>query len=138
MIRSPLLVRFGLNAWGDSFDQVHYGIGRARYKNANVPVFTKQLDTVQYSLVAAIHNVFELGVEKAISENNTRQYLQSQADEIPQLEAVPAQDSLQRMAALYEDVIKRVSSRREALKEELVRLEEELAVKNKEEDDDEQ
>lgn len=138
VIRSPLLVRFGLNAWGDSFDQVHYGIGRARYKNANVPVFTKQLDTVQYSLVAAIHNVFELGVEKAISENNSRQYLQSQADEIPQLEAVPAQDSLQRMAALYEDVIKRVSSRREALKEELVRLEEELAVKNKEEDDDEQ
>ena len=54
------------------------------------------------------------------------------------MEAVPAQDSLQRMAALYEDVIKRVSSRREALKEELVKLEEELAVKNKEEDDDEQ
>ncbi len=137
VIRSPLLLKFGLNAWGDTFDKVHYGIGLPKYRSANVPVFTKQLDTVQYSLVAAIHNVFELGVEKAIAQNNSRQYLQSQADEIPELEhpSAAVQDSLRKMAALYEDVIGRVNSRRDALREEVLELEERLAIKNKEEDE---
>ena len=71
VIRSPLLVKFGINIWGQDLDHLKYGIGKARYPNPNVPVFTKQLNSLQYNLVAAIHNVFELGVEQAISENNT-------------------------------------------------------------------
>ena len=69
VIRSPLPLKFGVNAWGDDFSNVHYSVGKARYLDVNVPVYTKQLDTVQYSLVSAIHNIFELGVEKAMKEN---------------------------------------------------------------------
>ena len=81
VIKSPLLVKFGINIWGDDFDHIKYGLGKAKYRNVNVPVFTKQLDTVQYSLLASIHNIFELGVEKAIAENKAQQYVQTRMEE---------------------------------------------------------
>jgi len=139
VIRSPLLLKFGVNAWGETFDNVHYDVTKAKYRSTNLPVFTKQLDTVQYSLLAAIHNIFELGVEKALAENNSRQVLQSQADEIPEREAPPVDldsESMRRISVLYEDVTERLARRREALKQEVLELEEALAVRNKEEEDE--
>ncbi len=76
VLRSPLLVRFGLNIFGDNFDEMKYRVGKAKYKNTQVPVFTKQLDTVQYSLINSIHNIFEKGVAKAIRENQEQQIVQ--------------------------------------------------------------
>ena len=132
VIRSPLLVKFGLNAWGQDFDHVNYRLGRARYRSAQVPVFTKQLDTVQYSLVAAIHNIFELGVEKALAENRTEQYLQSQftqeADSLA-LEMALA-DSLQKLGLLQDEVAAQAAARREQLREEVIRLEQAAALLN--------
>ena len=132
VIRSPLLVKFGINAWGQDFDHVNYRLGRARYRSAQVPVFTKQLDTVQYSLVAAIHNIFELGVEKALAENRTEQYLQSQftqeADSLA-LEMALA-DSLQKLGLLQDEVAAQAAARREQLREEVIRLEQEAALLN--------
>ena len=137
VIKSPLLVKFGLNAWGPDFDHIHYGLGKAKYRNANVPVFTKQLDTVQYSLVAAIHNIFELGVEKALAENRTAEYLgeasasiassSPTSDDSAPLESL---DSIGRVGALFDDVLSQVSDRREALKQEILRLEKAAALKN--------
>ena len=133
VIRSPLLFKFGLNAWGPDFDHIHYGLGRAKYLSANVPVFTKQLDTAQYSLVAAIHNIFELGVEKAMAENRTAEYLAgagsaiNQAESYQSADSLATSDSLARMRSLLEDVLSQTSSNREALKEEVVRLEAEAA-----------
>ena len=136
VIRSPLLVKFGLNAWGQDFDDIHYRLGKAKYLNANVPAYSKQLDTVQFSLVAAIHNVFELGVEKALQENRTEEYLKPVSSlEIPNASAeTPASDSLSRVSALIEQVEKQTLNRREALKEEIVGLTREAALK-KEEDE---
>ncbi len=136
VIRSPLLVKFGLNAWGQDFDDIHYRLGKAKYLNANVPAYSKQLDTVQFSLVAAIHNVFELGVEKALQENRTEEYLKPVSSlEIPNAPAeTPASDSLSRVSALIEQVEKQTLNRREALKEEIVGLTREAALK-KEEDE---
>ena len=133
VIKSPLILKFGLNAWGEDFDHIHYGLGRARYKSANVPVFTKQLDTVQYSLVAAIHNIFELGVEKAMEENRTGQYFGdvSQGSEAPvSPEPAVSEASLQGMETFLSDVMEQTASRREALKEEVIRLQAEAAKKD--------
>ena len=131
VIRSPLLVKFGLNAWGEDFDNIHYGLGKAKYLNANVPVYTKQLDTVQYSLVAAIHNVFELGVEKALQENRTGEYLKPVSTlETPSGPAgsdVPESGS--QVAAFIQQVENQTRSRREALKEEIIGLAEKAALK---------
>jgi hypothetical protein len=135
VIRSPLLVKFGLNAWGQDFDHIHYGLGKARYRNANVPVFTKQLDNAQYSLVAAIHNIFELGVEKALEENRTGQYWTAEAPsgekpadatETAATEAVIPQEALEQqvqdLASLQKQVVEHVATRREALNQEVLQL----------------
>lgn len=131
VIRSPLLIKFGVNAWGPDFDHIRYGLGRARYRNANVPVYTQQLDTVQYSLVAAIHNIFELGVEKALQENRTGAYLQEMPPE--QLAMAPApeeeiseealQEKEQEVSQLISTVSERALTRREALKAQVLQLE---------------
>lgn len=127
VLRSPLLVRFGLNAWGQDFDDIHYGLGKARYLNAQVPVYSKQLDTVQYSLVAAIHNVFELGVERALRENRTEKYLEPlstlEGPEDPSGE--PSGD----VSALVRQVAESTRRRQEALKEEIIGLAREAAAK---------
>lgn len=134
VIRSPLLIKFGLNAWGQDFDHIKYGLGRARYKSVNVPVYTKQLDTAQFSLVAAIHNIFELGVEKAMEENRSGLYFQDGTLQLPPAPPAGEQDSyqaaldsLQGMGSSLDDILSRVTTRREALKEEVLRLEEAAA-----------
>ena len=128
VIKSPMVLKFGINAWGPDFDHVHYGLTSAKYRSANVPVFTKQLDTVQYSLIAAIHNIFEMGVEKAMADNRsaaTHVSAQSvQEEEVPLEEDLPESEGL---AGLVEEVTHTVSSRREALKQEVLRLQKEVA-----------
>ena len=131
VIKSPLLVKFGVNIWGDDFDHIKYGLGRAKYKNVNVPVFTKQLDTVQYSLLASIHNIFELGVERAIAENQAQHYIQdkmaetgySGADTLAAPDVVV--DSVALMSRRFEEAAEEVD--REALREEVVELAEKAA-----------
>jgi len=129
VIKSPVVLKFGINAWGPDFDHVHYSLTSAKYRSANVPVFTKQLDTVQYSLIAAIHNIFELGVEKAMAENRsaaTHVSAQSAQEEedVPLEEDVPESEGL---AGLVEEVTNTVTSRREAIKQEVLRLQKEAA-----------
>ncbi len=129
VIKSPLVLKFGIDAWGPDFDNIHYGLTKAKYRSANVPVFTKQLDTVQFSLIAAIHNIFELGVEKAMEENRnaaTQVSALSAREEksLPLEGEVPDTEGL---AGLVEEVSRTVDSRREALKQEVVRLQKEAA-----------
>lgn len=133
VIKSPLVIKFGLNAWGEDFDHIHYGLGRARYRSANVPVFTKQLDTIQYSLLAAIHNIFDLGIEKAMGENRTESVFGEVSDAgIPALEteAPISEASLKGMETFLTDVMEQTASRREALKQEVIRLQAEAAKQN--------
>ena len=124
-IKSPLLVKFGVNIWGDDFDKVNYRLARAKYRNVRVPDFSRQLDTVQNSLLASIHNVFELGVEKVIAENNAQRYIQDRMEETgysPAADtlAAPASvtDSLAVMSRRFEEAAEETN--REALKEEVL------------------
>ncbi|MBP5334104.1 MAG: hypothetical protein J6Y66_08045 [Bacteroidales bacterium] len=135
VIRSPLVVKFGLNAWGEDFDHIKYGLCKPLYTTPNVPVFTKQLDTVQYNLVAAIHNVFELGVEKAIAENTGQNFIQEgkaragfnvQIDTTAMDDIIMAQ--MQNMEGLTGDVVERVAARRDILRQEVLALEEKYAA----------
>ena len=142
VIKSPLLVKFGINAWGEDFDHVKFGVGKAKYKSVHVPVFTKQLDTVQYSLVASIHNIFELGVEKAIAENNSQRILQDRIDAVgledQESPSEAMETSLENVQNLLDDVTENVESRREALKQEVLRLEREAAEANRKKKENEQ
>lgn len=68
VLKSPIPFRFGINIFGN-FDDWKYRIGKAQYKNTDVPVFTAQLDTMQMNLVTSIHNIFSKGVNAAIRQN---------------------------------------------------------------------
>ena len=124
-IKSPLLVKFGVNVWGDDFDHINYQLSRARYRSVPVPDFSRQLDTVQNSLLASIHNIFELGVDQAIAENNAQRYIQQRMEETGYAPAVdttaaPASvtDSVTLMARRFEEAS--AATDKEALKEEVL------------------
>lgn len=72
VLRSPIPFRFGINLYGN-FDNWKYRLGKAKYKNTNVPVFTTQLNSMHLNLLNSIHNIFTKGVELAIQENKQKQ-----------------------------------------------------------------
>ena len=126
-IKSPLLIKFGVNVWGDDFDHINYQLSRARYRRIPVPDFSKQLDTVQNSLLASIHNIFELGVDQAIAENNAQRYIQNRMEETgyapaADTTAAPASvtDSVALMTRRFEEAS--ATTDKEALKEEVLEL----------------
>ncbi len=131
VLKSPLLTKFGVNAWGPDFDHIHYGLGKAKYRNANVPVYTTQLDAAQYNLVAAIHNIFDVGIEKAIAQNrDAAAQISASAGKLDAEESAGDENVLskaQGLEALVEEVSLTVASRREALKQEVVREQEKAA-----------
>lgn len=123
VLKSPMILRFGVNAWGPDFDHVHFGVGKAKFKSANVPVYTKQLDDVKYSLVVAIHDIFEKGVQNAFDVNkNAAAGVSTTGNESaePMLEEMADTEKLEN---LIMDVNQSVASRREALREEILNLE---------------
>ena len=124
-IKSPLLVKFGVNVWGDDFDHINYQLSRARYRRIPVPDFSRQLDTVQNSLLASIHNIFELGVDQAIAENNAQRYIQQRMEQTgyapaADTTAAPAsvKDSVALMTRRFEEAS--ATTDKEALKEEVL------------------
>ena len=126
-IKSPLLVKFGVNVWGDDFDHINYGLGRAKYRRIPVPDFSRQLDTVQNSLLASIHNIFELGVDQVIAENNAQRYIQERMEETgytfaADTTAAPAsvKDSVALMTRRFEEAS--AATDKEALKEEVLEM----------------
>jgi len=131
VLKSPLLTKFGVNAWGPDFDHIRYGLGKAKYRNANVPVYTTQLDAAQYNLVAAIHNIFDVGIEKAMAQNrDAAAQISASAGKLDAEEAAGDENVLskaQGLEALVEEVSLTVASRREALKQEVVREQEKAA-----------
>ena len=132
VLKSPLLTKFGVNAWGPDFDHIRYGLGKAKYRNANVPVYTTQLDEAQYNLVAAIHNIFDVGIEKAMARNrDAAQQLSASVSNLGAEETLQDENVIskaQGLEALVEEVTLTVASRRENLKQEVVREQEKAAA----------
>ena len=69
LIKSPFLIKLGLDVYGDDFDNMKFKIGRAKYKNGNVPAFSSVIDETKINLVESIHNIFDKGVDAAFKEN---------------------------------------------------------------------
>lgn len=64
VIQSPFIIPFGINIYGFT-DNWKYSLGIARYHNGNMPVYTEQLDAIQFNLVESIRNIYNIGVEEA-------------------------------------------------------------------------
>ena len=88
------------------------------------------MDTVQYNLVAAIHNVFELGVDGAMAENTSQTFLEDRISRVGYTDYADttAMDdiimaSLEQMESTTGNVTDRVAARLETIKAEVIELE---------------
>lgn len=104
LIKSPFLIRLGLDLYGSDFDHMKFRIGRAKYKNPDVPVFSKVIDQSKINLVSSIKNIFNKGVNAAIVENNAAELIRKKMREINYIRAVD-----QKLEELSEEEQKKVS-----------------------------
>ena len=88
LIKSPFLIRLGLDIFGDDFDNMKFRIGRPKYKNPNVPVFSKVIDDTKINLVSSIENIFKKGVDAVIKEHNEVDLIRKHKKEINYVRAV--------------------------------------------------
>jgi len=72
VLKSPIPFRLGINIYGTP-DDFHFRIGRAKYKNTNLPVYTHLIDTTRRNLSEYIANMYKRGIDeilKAVNEEN--------------------------------------------------------------------
>lgn len=96
VLQSPLPFRVGVNIFGNTndMDNIKFRIGKAQYKNADLPTYTALVDTTRLNLRKHITDIFRYGVEAANIKNvNLVDHIQSVTGE-QELEALTAQDSL--------------------------------------------
>ena len=88
LIKSPLLIRVGVDVYGQDFDTMKFKIGKPKYKTEKVPVFTTVIDETRINLAESIRNIFEKGVEAAIEENERQEAITDLRNEIGYVNAV--------------------------------------------------
>ncbi len=94
ILESPLIFRVGIDLYGTP-DKFKFKIGKAKYKNRNVPVFSEVLENARLDLRNAITNVFGTGAEQAVKENDVTKILEEHKKSINYVSAEDIQlDSL--------------------------------------------
>lgn len=105
LIKSPFLIRLGIDLYGPDFDNMKFKIGKAKYKNKNVPVFSTVIDKTKINLVESIRGIFEKGVEAAINENREQTAITEHKKNIGYVQAVD-----QKLEALSESEQKQLEA----------------------------
>lgn len=70
VLRSPLLIRLGLNLSGPDYDHMKFRLGRAQYRTKKIPSFTAVIDQTKNDLRYSIYNIFNNGVDKTIQNSD--------------------------------------------------------------------
>ncbi|MBQ8420655.1 MAG: hypothetical protein IJX11_00120 [Bacteroidales bacterium] len=112
VLKSPFIIRLGIDLSGPDFDNMKFRIGRAKYKSTKVPVFTSVIDTTRINLLSSIRNIFAKGVEAAIMENEKQEAIEEYKQETGYVKAVD-----QELEALSEEEQKQLEE--EEQKEEI-------------------
>lgn len=112
LLKSPFVIRLGIDLYGDNFDDMRFKIGKAKYKSTDVPVFSAVIDTTKINLVNSIRGIFEKGVEAAVSDNERREAIEKHKEEIGYVRAVD-----QELEALTKKEEEQMKAEEEALKE---------------------
>ena len=94
VIDSPIPFRVGIDLSGN-FDDFKFRIGKAKYKSADVPVFSGVIDQTRLNLRQSIRDIFRQGVDKAVRENERQRLIEDYKKKIDYTEVVDQQlDSL--------------------------------------------
>jgi hypothetical protein len=70
VLRSPIIIRLGLNMSGPDYDHMKFRIGKAKYKINKLPSFASVIDQTKEELKQSIYNIFETGVDKTIDRRD--------------------------------------------------------------------
>ena len=112
LIKSPFLIKLGLDLYGTDFDHMKFSLGRAKYKDPNVPVFSKVIDDTKINLVSSIENIFKKGVDAAIRDNNGFEMIRKRQREMNYVRAVDQQ--LESLSAAEQKKIEEEEARQKA------------------------
>lgn len=104
MIKSPMLFRFGVDFYGPDFDNLKFKLGKAKYKSANVPAFSAEIDKTRLNLSSSIRNIFEKGVDNAIAEHQNQDAITEHKKAIGYIEAVDME--MEELSEVQKTVIK--------------------------------
>lgn len=74
VIRSPLLVKFGVDLFGN-FDNFDYKIRGAKYKREKMPAYDERVDVYQERLITMIRNIHDVSVEQAFLDSRSTKWL---------------------------------------------------------------
>ena len=88
LIKSPFLIKLGMDIYGPDFDNMKFKIGRAKYRNRNVPVFSTVIDDTKVNLVESIRHIFDKGIDNAIDENSRMSAIENHKKSIGYVQAV--------------------------------------------------
>ena len=105
VLKSPFLIRLGIDLSGPDFDNMKFKIGKAKYKTTNVPVFTAVIDQTKINLTKSIKGIFEKGVDAAVKENNKQGMIADFKKKINYINAVD-----QKLEALSEEEQKQMEA----------------------------
>jgi hypothetical protein len=70
LIRSPFLVKVGVDIIGEDFENWKFKIGKPKYKSADVPAFSSVIDETKVNLVKSIKEIFRRGIDAAIRKDH--------------------------------------------------------------------
>ena len=143
LLKSPFLIRLGIDLYGDSFDDMKFKIGKAKYKNTDVPVFSAVIDTTKINLVNSIRGIFEKGVEAAVSENEQKAAIEKHKQDIGYVRAVDQElealtEKEQKQMEAEEAVLKETEAAEEALGKAIQQISLNLPAVTQEEKDEKQ
>ena len=70
VLRSPLLIRLGLNISGPDYDNMNFKLGKAQYRIKKMPSFTEVIDQTKSDMKYSIEHIFDNGVENTIANSD--------------------------------------------------------------------
>lgn len=70
VLRSPLLIRLGLNLSGPDYDHIKFRLGKALYRAKKMPSFTAVIDQTKNDLRYSIYNIFETGIDNTLENRD--------------------------------------------------------------------
>lgn len=91
LIKSPFLVKLGMDVYGPDFDNMKFKIGKPKYKSREVPVFSTVIDNTKINLVESIRSVFDKGVDEVMKANASLRAVDEHKKKIGYVQAVDQQ-----------------------------------------------
>ena len=88
LIKSPFIIKLGMDIYGPDFDSMKFKVGKAKYKSKNVPVFSTVIDNTKVNLVESIRNIYDKGVDAVMSESQRMKDIEEHRKKIGYVQAV--------------------------------------------------